>query len=46
MIRRVEKFSEEEFQRLYGRWEPLVPQEVASLFESAQFRWWITTELE
>lgn len=33
--------SEGEFQRLYGRWEPLVPREVASLFEGAPFRWWI-----
>jgi hypothetical protein len=41
MIRRVEKFSEEEFQRLYGRWRPLLPQEVVGLLEDAPFRWWI-----
>jgi len=37
----VNEVSEGEFQRLYGRWEPLVPREVASLFEGAPFRWWI-----
>lgn len=37
----VNELSEAEFERLYGRWEPLAPQDVASLFEGAPFRWWI-----
>jgi hypothetical protein len=33
--------SEAELERLYGRWEPVTPQEVACVFERAPFRWWI-----
>src|SRR6184192_374224 len=40
-IRFVNELPEDAFQRLYGRWEPLTPPEVASVFEGAPFRWWI-----
>jgi hypothetical protein len=41
MYRPVGELSDAEIERLYGRWEPLVPQEVSRLFEGAPFRWWI-----
>jgi hypothetical protein len=31
----------EEFQRLYGPWQPMRPGEVASLLEGCGFRWWV-----
>jgi hypothetical protein len=37
----VGELSEEEFQRLYGRWQPYTPQEVAQLLDGAPFLWWI-----
>lgn len=30
-----------EFQRLYGRWQAMQPDEVASLLQGCGFRWWI-----
>lgn len=33
--------DEHEFQRVYGRWEPLTPAEVQALFAGAPFRWWL-----
>jgi hypothetical protein len=37
----VDERSDEDFQRLYGRWQPLTPREVADLLEGAGFPWWI-----
>ena len=37
----VHEVPEGELQRLYGRWAPLLPREVARLFEGAPFPWWI-----
>jgi hypothetical protein len=37
----VSELTEQEFQQLYGRWPPLVPQEAAKLLDGAPFRWWI-----
>ena len=33
--------DEREFQRLYGRWAPLTPDEVQELFAGAPFRFWL-----
>lgn len=33
--------EEREFQRLYGRWQPLTPVEVQELFAGAPFRFWL-----
>ena len=33
--------GEEEFFRLYGRWEPLAPRAVTALFEPMGIPWWI-----
>ncbi|HEV2593077.1 MAG TPA: hypothetical protein VGU02_14425 [Gaiellaceae bacterium] len=35
------ELSEDEFQLLYGRWQPLKPREVGELLDGAPFRWWI-----
>jgi Aminoglycoside-2''-adenylyltransferase len=37
----VGNLSDSELERLYGRWEPLTPQELVPLFDGAPFRWWI-----
>jgi hypothetical protein len=39
--RLVDELSEEDFQQLYGRWQPFKPREVADLLDGAQFPWWI-----
>lgn len=33
--------AEWEFQRIYGRWSPLLPTEVGRLLDGAPFTWWI-----
>lgn len=35
------ELSEAEFQELYGRWEPYLPDEVRDVLTGAPFRWWI-----
>jgi hypothetical protein len=37
----VHDLDEEAFQLLYGRWDPLEPEQVADLLSSASVRWWI-----
>ncbi|MEO8744056.1 MAG: hypothetical protein ABI334_07560 [Candidatus Dormiibacterota bacterium] len=37
----LEELSPEEFQLLYGPWQPLLPAELLKLFEDAPFKWWI-----
>jgi hypothetical protein len=37
----VNELNESSIHRLYGPWQPMVPVEVASLFEDAPFPWWI-----
>ena len=39
--RLVDELSEEDFQQLYGRWQPFTPRKVADLLDGAQFPWWI-----
>lgn len=39
--RLVDELSEEDFQQLYGRWQPFTPREVADLLDGAEFPWWI-----
>ena len=33
--------DEQEFQALYGRWQPFTPAEVRGLLARAPFRWWL-----
>ena len=33
--------DEQEFQALYGRWQPFTPEEVRELLVRAPFRWWL-----
>lgn len=37
----MDALDDVEFERLYGRWQPLTPPEVRDLFAGAPFRWWI-----
>jgi hypothetical protein len=37
----ISDLGAEEFQSLYGRWDPLEPAQVAELFSAAAVRWWI-----
>ncbi len=37
----LEALDEEAFQRLYGRWDPLEPRQVAELLDGTSVRWWI-----
>jgi hypothetical protein len=37
----VNELSFDEFQRIYGRVDALMPAQAAALFESAPFRWWV-----
>jgi hypothetical protein len=37
----INDLDAEQFQSLYGRWDPLEPAQVAELFSAAPVRWWI-----
>jgi hypothetical protein len=37
----VNSLEEESFQLLYGRWDPLAPEQVAVLLSQSSVRWWI-----
>jgi hypothetical protein len=37
----VNNMAEEDFQLLYGRWDPLEPAQVAELLSPSPVRWWI-----
>ena len=37
----IRNLDEEAFQLLYGRWDPLEPEQVADLLSSSSVRWWI-----
>ncbi len=39
--RAVRRMSQENFQRLYGCWDPLPPARVAELLPASSLRWWI-----
>ncbi len=37
----LKDLDEEAFQLLYGRWDPLEPDQVADLFSEASLRWYV-----
>jgi hypothetical protein len=40
-IKATNQLDEDEFQLLYGRWDPLEPRQVADLLAPSPVRWWI-----
>jgi len=39
--RAIDSLDEEQFQSLYGRWDPLAPPQVAELLAGSSVRWWV-----